>query len=105
VWRGRARARIRAALDEVFPGHGIDADAEVADLTLAERQMAEIAMAFAQGGPAARLVILDEPTSSLDASRAEQLLDHVRRFREGRAGRCCHLAHPHEVLPSRRGSW
>ncbi|TNC61508.1 sugar ABC transporter ATP-binding protein [Rubellimicrobium roseum] len=82
-WRNPARARIRAALDRVFPDHGLDADATVADLTLAQRQMAEIAMAFAEGGPDPRLVILDEPTSSLDASRAGQLLEHVRRFRDG----------------------
>lgn len=81
-WRHRARERIGRALDEVFPRHGIAADAVVADLSLAERQMVEIAMAFAEGGLAPRLVILDEPTSSLDASRAEQLLHQVRRFRE-----------------------
>ena len=80
-WRGRARTRIRAALDQIFPGHGIDADMTVADLTLAERQMVEIAMAFAEGENPARLVILDEPTSSLDASRASQLIGHVQRFR------------------------
>jgi ribose transport system ATP-binding protein len=98
VWRGQARARIRAALDEVFPGHGIDADAVVADLALAERQMTEIAMAFAEGDLAPRLVILDEPTSSLDASRAEQLLHHVRRFREG-GGAVVFISHIlHEVF-------
>ncbi len=80
-WRGRARSRIRAALEEIFPGHGIDADATVADLALANRQMVEIAMAFAQGERPPGLVILDEPTSSLDASRAAQLIAHVRRFR------------------------
>ncbi|TNC52347.1 sugar ABC transporter ATP-binding protein [Rubellimicrobium rubrum] len=82
MWRGKARTRIRSALDEVFPDHGIGADTVVGDLPLAKRQMVEIAMAFAEGGPAPRLVILDEPTSSLDASRADQLLRHVHRFRE-----------------------
>lgn len=79
-WRKPARSRIRAALDAVFPGHGIDADAVVGDLTLAERQMAEVAMAFAEGEASARLVILDEPTSSLDASRSAQLIAHLRAF-------------------------
>jgi ribose transport system ATP-binding protein len=98
AWRGRARARIRTALDEVFPGHGIPVDRVVADLTLAERQMAEIAMAFAEGGPEPRLVILDEPTSSLDASRAEQLLNHIRGFREG-GGAVVFISHIlHEVF-------
>ena len=98
TWRRTARGRIRAALDEVFPGHGIDTESIVADLTLAERQMVEIAMAFATGGPAPRLVILDEPTSSLDASRAGQLLDHVRRFRSG-GGAVIFISHIlHEVF-------
>jgi len=79
-WRKRAAARIRSALDEVFPGHRIRPGMVVGDLTLAERQMVEIASAFADAGSAVRLVILDEPTSSLDASIARQLLDHVRRF-------------------------
>jgi ribose transport system ATP-binding protein len=79
-WRGRARAVIAASLDTVFPGHGIDPDATVGSLSIAQRQMVEIAMAFSDAGKAPRLVILDEPTSSLDAGLAAQLLDHVRRF-------------------------
>ncbi|WP_418591875.1 sugar ABC transporter ATP-binding protein [Ponticoccus sp. (in: a-proteobacteria)] len=82
-WRRPARAEIRAALDAVFPGHGIDADAEVDTLSIAERQMVEIAIGFARRGGAARLVILDEPTSSLDAGIAKQLLAHIRRFCAG----------------------
>ncbi len=79
-WRAPARAEIRAALDQVFPGHGIDADAPVDTLSIAERQMVEIAIGFAPRGTEARLVILDEPTSSLDAGIAEQLLSHIKRF-------------------------
>ncbi|NCO87759.1 MAG: sugar ABC transporter ATP-binding protein [Rhodobacterales bacterium] len=79
-WRGRARAVISAALDTVFPGHGINPAATVGALSIAQRQMVEIAMAFSDAGIAPRVVILDEPTSSLDAGLAAQLLDHVRRF-------------------------
>ncbi|WP_417724426.1 sugar ABC transporter ATP-binding protein [Salipiger sp.] len=79
-WRRAARTEILRALDTVFPDHGIDPDAEVGALTIAERQMVEIAIGFAPRGTEARLVILDEPTSSLDAGIAEQLLDHIRRF-------------------------
>ena len=82
-WRGRAARVIGAALDAVFPGHGIDPGAEVASLSIARRQMVEIALAFADAGTAPRIVILDEPTSSLDAGLAAQLLAHVARFVAG----------------------
>ncbi|PWL33480.1 sugar ABC transporter ATP-binding protein [Marivita sp. XM-24bin2] len=81
-WRKPARAEIRSSLDTVFPDNGIDVDAEVDTLSIAERQMVEIAIGFAPRGGTARLVILDEPTSSLDEGIARQLLSHVRRFCE-----------------------
>ena len=79
-WRGRARRVIAASLDQVFPDHSIDIAAQVGSLSIAERQMVEIAMAFSDAGAAPRLVILDEPTSSLDAGLSAQLLAHVGRF-------------------------
>ncbi|MHC1551612.1 sugar ABC transporter ATP-binding protein [Phyllobacterium sp. K27] len=79
-WRKRASAVVRAKLDEIFPGHHIPAGALVGDLTIAERQMVEIATAFSQVMQKVRLVILDEPTSSLDAGLAAQLLKYVRAF-------------------------
>ncbi len=77
-WRARARRLIRDALDAVFPGHGIDPDAVVADLPLGERQMVEVARAFTETDVPVRLVLLDEPTSSLDARAAEQMLRYTR---------------------------
>ena len=82
-WRRRGRAIIATALDAVFPGHTIDVGVQVGTLSIAERQMVEIALAFSDAGVAPRLVILDEPTSSLDAGLAAQLLAHVRRFVAG----------------------
>ncbi|MDV7144812.1 sugar ABC transporter ATP-binding protein [Tropicimonas sp. TH_r6] len=79
-WRRPARKVITESLDRIFPGHGIDPDAEVDTLPIAERQMVEIAIGFAPRGTEARLVILDEPTSSLDAGIAEQLLTHIKSF-------------------------
>lgn len=76
-WRRRARTTISQALDRVFPGHDIDIDRLVGDLTIAQRQMVEIAQAFATTGDSVRLVILDEPTSSLDAQAAEQLMSYL----------------------------
>ncbi len=66
-------------LDEIFPGHGVRPGDLVQDLTIGRKQMVEIARAFSVSNAPARLVILDEPTSSLDAHTAGQLLAHVRR--------------------------
>ena len=82
-WRGRALTIIRAKLDEIFPGHHIDCTAAVGDLSIAERQMVEISIIFATVHDAPRLVILDEPTSSLDSGLARQLMDYVRKFVAG----------------------
>ncbi|MBL0375130.1 sugar ABC transporter ATP-binding protein [Rhizobium sp. KVB221] len=79
-WRRRALAIIRAKLDEVFAGHHIDCKSAVGELSIAERQMVEIAITFATVTEAPRLVILDEPTSSLDAGLAAQLMDYVRKY-------------------------
>jgi len=77
-WKSRARALIRQKLDEIFPDHGIGPDDEIADLAIGQRQMAEIARAFTVTEGNLRLVILDEPTSSLDAVTAQQLLAYVK---------------------------
>jgi len=79
-WRGRAGGAVGAMLDRIFPQHGIEASAGLDGLSIAQRQMVEIAIAFLGLGASPRLVILDEPTSSLDASRARELLQHARRF-------------------------
>ncbi len=78
-WRRRAGQLIGDKLDEIFPGHGIAASSPVADLSIGRRQMVEIARAFTVVAEPARLVILDEPTSSLDAVTAGALLAYVRR--------------------------
>lgn len=78
-WKQRASALIMDKLNEIFPGHGIKADDEVAELAIGKRQMVEIARAFTVTQQPLALVILDEPTSSLDAITAKQLLEHVKR--------------------------
>ena len=91
-WRAKAATLIGEMLDEIFPDHGIAAGDVVGDLSIARRQMVEIARAFTVTDAAADLVILDEPTSSLDAIVAEQLLAFVRRFVEG-GGACILISH------------
>ena len=88
-WRRRAAALIAAKLDEIFPGHGIDPFDIVSDLSIGKRQMVEVARAFTVTEAPLDLVILDEPTSSLDAHTAGQLLAFVRRFVAG--GKSCIL--------------
>lgn len=78
-WRRRAGRLILDNLDQIFPGHGVRASDLVQDLTIGRRQMVEIARAFSLSDAPARLIILDEPTSSLDVHSAGQLLAHVRR--------------------------
>lgn len=82
-WRARALEIISDKLDAIFPGHGVDCRMLVGDLSIAQRQMVEIATAFSHVEKPIRLVILDEPTSSLDSSIARQLLAYVRTFVAG----------------------
>jgi ribose transport system ATP-binding protein len=79
-WRRRAARLIADKLDEIFPGHDIAASVEVRDLSIGRRQMVEVARAFTITQDPLELVVLDEPTSSLDAHTAAQLLAFVRRF-------------------------
>jgi rhamnose transport system ATP-binding protein len=69
--------RTRAAL-EAF-GEAIPTTAPAGHLTPAQRQMVEVAAAVARS---ARLLILDEPTSSLSAAEVEVLFGHLRRIRD-----------------------
>lgn len=79
-WRRRAGRLITRQLDTMFPDHGIRSDTVISDLSIGRRQMVEIARAFTTTDDPLRLVILDEPTSSLDPSTSRQLLAFTRRF-------------------------
>ncbi len=91
-WRRRAGDLICGKLDEIFPGHGISRDAIVSDLSIGHRQMVEVARAFTVTEVPLHLVILDEPTSSLDAHSAGQLLAFARRIVETGAS-CILISH------------
>jgi ribose transport system ATP-binding protein len=79
-WRSEARRRISDQLDEIFPGHDISPWARIDALTLAQRQMVEIAQATL--GEDVRLVVLDEPTSALSPGACENLFRYIERQRE-----------------------
>ena len=67
------RAHMRQATAPILARIGLDLDpaTPLAQLSLAQRQLVEIAKALSQG---ARLIIMDEPTSSLTLGEAERLL-------------------------------
>ena len=70
--RAAMRAKVAPILTRLGTRFGPDTPA--ADLSLADRQLLEIARALSQD---ARLVILDEPTSSLTVSETARLLDVI----------------------------
>ena len=91
-WRRNAAALVQRKLDEIFPGHGISPGETVGDLPIGQRQMVEIARAFTVTDSPTRLVVLDEPTSSLDAVAGKQLLTYVRTF-VAEGGSCLLTSH------------
>ena len=91
-WRKAAGRLIGAKLDEIFPGHGISNEAIVGDLPIGRRQMIEVARAFTVTNIPLRLVILDEPTSSLDAQTSGQLLSYIRK-KVAAGGSCILISH------------
>jgi ribose transport system ATP-binding protein len=78
VRRREALARSRQALAQL--GHArIDPDAKVSALSIAERQIVEIARSLAVG---CSVLVLDEPTSSLTLSDIEKLFEVIGRLKE-----------------------
>ena len=74
--RRAMRAGALAALTELGAG-GIDPDAIVGTLSIAGRQLVEVARALAAG---CRVLVLDEPTSSLPKPETERLFATMRRL-------------------------
>ena len=77
-WRQRSQRLIRMQLDSIFPHHRIAPRARIGSLSLAQRQMLEVAQAALTSGRKPRLLILDEPTSALGKESADHLFRYLR---------------------------
>ncbi|MFG0252469.1 MAG: sugar ABC transporter ATP-binding protein, partial [Phycisphaerales bacterium JB038] len=76
------RTRAKAALQQVGLGH-VRPDIRVSKLSVAEQQLTEIARSVAIG---CRVLVFDEPTSSLTQTDIAKLFDLIRRLKaEGHA--------------------
>ena len=75
-WLRRYARMARDSIDSIFPDNGIDVRRPVSELSLPQRQMVEIARAACDSN--LRVLILDEPTSSLNSSRSEQLARFIQ---------------------------
>jgi simple sugar transport system ATP-binding protein len=85
---GRRRNQARLILQEW--GIEVDPDSPISKLRVDERQMIELARAFAAGK---QLIILDEPTAALQGSQErERLFAHVRNLR-GRGMTFIYISH------------
>ncbi|HZM50621.1 MAG TPA: sugar ABC transporter ATP-binding protein [Vicinamibacteria bacterium] len=89
---GAMRAAARAALDRL--GVAVPLEAPIGEIGVAQRQLVAIARALHFG---ARLIILDEPTSSLSLSEVEALLASLRALRQ-RGTALVYISHRLEEL-------
>jgi ribose transport system ATP-binding protein len=80
AWRARARRQASDAIGALFPGSSIRPQSRVADLSLGERQMLDIALAVST--PDLEFLVLDEPTSALDREQAGQLKQAIDQLRD-----------------------
>lgn len=91
-WQAR-RERAAQVLEQV--GAHIDPDIEAGRLTMPQQQLVEIARAVSVE---ARVLILDEPTSSLSDSETEHLFSVIRRLKSNGVG-MIYISHRLDELP------
>ncbi|MGQ0647211.1 MAG: sugar ABC transporter ATP-binding protein [Gemmatimonadaceae bacterium] len=87
VDRRAMRRRAESLLAEV--GAALDVTRSISDLSVAHHQLVQIATAMGAG---ARIVVFDEPTSSLSEGEAERLFELMGRLRE-RGITCIYVSH------------
>jgi ABC-type sugar transport system ATPase subunit len=87
VQRAELRRRARGMLADI--GVALDVDHLAGSLTIGQRQMMQIASAVSTG---ARVIVFDEPTSSLSEHEAAQLFHLLARLR-GQGVTCLYVSH------------
>ena len=92
--RRKLEAQVQPLLDRL--GADFAPGTLVAELSLAQRQLVEIAKALSLNS---RLVIMDEPTSSLATHETERLMHVIAALKAGR-----HQRHFHFASPARGGT-
>ena len=92
VQRNRLRERARELMHEI--GVDMDVSTPVAQLTTGQEQMVQIAAAV---GVNARIIIFDEPTSSLSVHESEQLFSLMRRLK-ARGATLLYVSHRMEEI-------
>ena len=97
------RRRARDQVVEVSRRYRLDVppDALVGDLPVGVQQRVEILKALTRD---AKVLILDEPTAVLTPQEIDELLDIVRRLRDGGTGSCSSATSCARCKPSRTGS-
>lgn len=79
-WKEKNKNIARELLESVFPKNNININSAIEDLTLAQKQVIEITRAMSLEN--LKILILDEPTSSLSNDRIDQLHSAIRRLAE-----------------------
>lgn len=82
------RRRAQDVLDGL--GHRLDIERRVADLSVAQRQIVEIARAVSRN---ARLIVLDEPSAVLGEAEISRLFDLMRKLRDERQVGFVYVSH------------
>lgn len=86
------RKRTREAFSEL--GLEIDPDAVMEKMSVSQRQMAEIAKAVSYG---AKVIVFDEPTSSLNGEEAEKLFSIIEKLKNSGCG-IIYISHKMEEI-------
>jgi len=79
-WKDTCRKMSRQLLDSIFPENNINVNSAVENLTLAQQQMVEITRAISFEN--LKILILDEPTSSISVDRINQLHKAIKKLSE-----------------------